>query len=124
MPEPVIVSETDMSLVKWLGGIAMSALGGLLLLVYNKHEKDFDKLQVRVDKVEESMVTRADCRESHLDVERRFDRGSDKFDELLAEIRTMRQEVGQLHAHLVGELAARPTRAEVQQMLQQQSRGL
>ena len=117
MAEPVVVTETELSLVKWLGGLAVTALAGLLGLIYTKHEKDFDKLELRVDKVEE-------CKADKAETDKRLDRGADKFDELLELQRQGNAKLDAMHVTLAKELGDRPTRAEVQQMLQQSGRGL
>lgn len=106
------VTEVEVSFIKWLGGLFIAALGSLLMLIYNKHEKDLDKLEASVAK-------KADKD----DTDKRLERGSEKFDELLNEMRGMRQDVQSLNTHLLTELASRPTREEVRSMLQQQGRG-
>lgn len=112
MPDAVTVTSEHIGFIKWLGGLLFSATGILIGLVYNKHEKDFDKLEARVDKMEDGKADKADT-------DKRLDKGADKFDEVLLEMRGMRQDLQVLSTHIASELALRPTRDEVRGMLQQ-----
>lgn len=116
MSDPTIsVTGTELGLVKWLGGVMFSALGVLLGLVWRQHEKDIANLEAGVKDLEKTKADKADT-------EKRLDRGSEKFDEVIDLLREVKDGQTAMNNHLVAELASRPTREEVRTMLQQSGR--
>lgn len=96
------VSEVEISFIKWLGGLFLAALGALIGIIYNKHEKDFDKLEAKVDK-------KADAEDIH----ERLEIGADKFSEMITEIRSLTAQMQTLNSTVLTELGKRPTRDEM-----------
>ena len=99
MQDPLAVSSEDVSLLRWILGILMTAMGSALGVIYTKHEKDFDKLEARLDK-------KAD----QTSMDKDFNRGTEQFDRIISEIQSLRSELKE-------ELALRPTREEVELIL-------
>ena len=113
--QPILNNAAEVGFIKWLGGILFGTLGTLLGIIYTKHEKDFDKLEAKVEKKADKEA-----------VDKDLGNGSDKFEQIMAELRTTNAGLADLKTLMLTELGKRPTREEMRDYCQSmhQQRGI